>query len=104
MSETNLEKDSQDGIPEGLSPEEAERLRGFKQAHGFHPSPDPGLFKNGVLYSRAPGIEKAKEGLYQQFKLLFDQEDELTFLSREEEDRQEILVEGVLPEPQILDG
>ena len=103
MTEPIPEKKSQDEVPEGFSPEEGERLRGHQdKLTDFILHLIQAFLRTGYYTAEHPESKKAKEGLYQQFKTLFDQEDELTFLSREEQDQQEILVEGVLPEPQIL--
>jgi hypothetical protein len=58
--------------------------------------------RTGYYTSDHPESKKATEGLYQQFKNLFDHEDELSFLARDEGDQKEILVEGGLPLEQRL--
>src|SRR5512139_912638 len=103
MTEPTPEKKSQDEVPEGFSPEEAERLQRLQnKLTDFILHLIQAFLRTGYYTAEHPESKKAKEGLYQQFKTLFDQEDELTFLSREEQDQQEILVEGVLPETQVL--
>jgi succinate dehydrogenase flavin-adding protein (antitoxin of CptAB toxin-antitoxin module) len=58
--------------------------------------------RTGYYTPEHPESKRAKEGLYDRFKSLFVHEDELTFLVREDQERQEIWVEGILPEPQRL--
>ena len=60
------------------------------------------FLRTGYYTPDHPESKRAKEGLYQQFKSLFEEEDELAFLVREEQQKQEILVEGILPEAQKL--
>ena len=103
MSETTQEKKSREGIPEGLSPEEVERLQRLQsRLTDFVLHLIQAFLRTGYYTPEHPESKKAKGGLYQQFKILFEHEDELTFLVRDEQERQEILVEGVLPEPQRL--
>jgi len=102
-SNPTFSKKKPDGIPEGLSPEELERLQKLQsQLTQFILHLIQAFLRTGYYTSEHPESIKAKEGLYQQFKNLFKQEDELTFLVKEEEGRQNILVEGLLPEPQRL--
>jgi HEAT repeat protein len=92
-----------EGIPEGLSPDEVERLQKLQLKltdfvlHLIH-----AFLRTGYYTPDHPESKRAKEGLYQQFKSLFENEDELAFLVREEQQKQEILVEGMLPETQKL--
>ena len=103
MSEPILEKKGQDEIPEGIPPEEAERLQRLQnRLTDFILHLIQAFLRTGYYTAEHPESKRAKEGLYQWFKTLFDQEEELTFLSREEQDKQEIIVEGVLLEPQVL--
>jgi HEAT repeat protein len=103
MSELTVEKKSREGIPEGLPPEEVERLQRLQsKLTDFVLHLIQAFLRTGYYTPEHPESKKAKEGLYQQFKILFEQEDELTFLVRDDQERQEILVEGLLPEPQRL--
>ncbi len=91
------------GIPEGLSPEEVEHLQKLQaKLHDFVLHLIQAFLRTGYYTPDHPESKRAKEGLYQQFKNLFEHEDELTFLAREEQERQEVFVEGVLPEAQKL--
>ncbi|MBM4348793.1 MAG: HEAT repeat domain-containing protein [Deltaproteobacteria bacterium] len=97
-----LEKKSP-GIPEGLPPEEVERLQKLQiRLTDFVLHLIQAFLRTGYYTSDHPESKKAKEGLYQKFIELFDEEDELAFLVREEQGGQEIFVEGVLPEAQKL--
>jgi HEAT repeat protein len=90
-------------IPEGLPPEEVERLQKLQtRLTDFVLHLIQALLRTGYYTSDHPESKKAKEGLYQKFRSLFDEEDELAFLVREEQGAQEIFVEGVLPEAQKL--
>jgi HEAT repeat protein len=97
-----LEKKSP-GIPEGLPPEEVERLQKLQiKLTDFVLHLIQAFLRTGYYTSDHPESKKAKEGLYQKFRELFEEEDELAFLVREEQAGQEIFVEGVLPEAQKL--
>ncbi len=91
------------GIPEGLPPEEIERLQKLQvKLTDFVLHLIQAFLRTGYYTSDHPESKKAKEGLYQKFRGLFEEEDELTFLVREEQGGQEVFVEGVLPEAQKL--
>lgn len=91
------------GIPEGLPPEEVERLKKLQiKLTDFVLHLIQAFLRTGYYTSDHPESKKAKEGLYQKFRELFEEEDELAFLVREEQAGQEIFVEGVLPETQKL--
>jgi len=92
-----------DGIPENLSPEEIERLQHvqMKLTH-FLLHLIQAFLRTGYYTPEHPESARAKEGLYQQFKGLFEAEEEVTFLVREEQAHQEVWVEGLLPELQKL--
>lgn len=91
------------GIPEGLPPEEVERLQKLQiRLTDFVLHLIQAFLRTGYYTSDHPESKKAKEGLYQKFRDLFEEEDELAFLVREEQGGQEIFVEGVLPEAQKL--
>jgi HEAT repeat protein len=90
-------------IPEGLPPEEAERLQKLQvKLTDFVLHLIQAFLRTGYYTPDHPESKKAKEGLYQRFRELFEEEDELAFLVREEQGGQEIYVEGVLPEAQKL--
>lgn len=92
-----------DGIPEGLPPEEVERLQKLQaKLTNFLLHLIQAFLRTGYYTPDHPESARAKEGLYQQFNILFETEDELTFLLREEQEQKEILVEGLLPEAQKL--
>ena len=92
-----------EGIPEGLSPEEVEVLQKLQsQLVDFILRLIQAFLRTGYYTSEHPEAVKAREGLYLQFKSLFKLEEDLTFMVREEQEGQNILVEGVLPEPQRL--
>lgn len=92
-----------EGIPEGLPPEEVERLQRLQvKLTDFVLHLIQAFLRTGYYTPEHPESKKAKEGLYGQFKVLFEEGDELAFLVREEPDRYEIFVEGVLPEAQRL--
>jgi hypothetical protein len=92
-----------DGIPEGLPPEEVERLQKLQEKLiNFLLHLVQAFLRTGYYTPDHPESARAKEGLYQQFNILFEAEDELTFLVREEQEQKEILVEGLLPEAQKL--
>lgn len=97
------ERKGLEGIPEGLLPEEVKRLQQVQsKLTEFILHLIQAFLRTGYYTSDHPESKKAKEGLYQQFKDFFEQEDELSFLARDEEDQKEILVEGVLPVEQRL--
>ena len=92
-----------EGIPEGLPPEEVERLQKLHaKLTNFLLHLIQAFLKTGYYTPDHPESARAREGLYQQFNILFEAEDELTFLVREEQEQKEILVEGLLPEAQKL--
>jgi hypothetical protein len=92
-----------DGIPEGLPPEEVERLQKLHaKLTNFLLHLIQAFLRTGYYTPDHPESARAKEGLYQQFHILFEAEDELTFLVREEQEQKEVLVEGLLPEAQKL--
>ena len=92
-----------EGIPEGLPPEEVERLQKLQaKLTDFLLHLIQAFLRTGYYTPDHPESVRAKEGLFQQFKTLFEAEDELTFLVREEQEQKEILVEGLLPEAQRL--
>ncbi len=62
------------------------------------------FLRTGYYTPDHPEAQKAKAGLYEDFQSLFSQRDELTFLVREELEGKNILIEGVLPEVQDLNG
>ena len=102
-SETIYGKKAPAGIPEGLPPEEVERLQKLQaKLNNFVLHLIQAFLRTGYYTPEHPESKRAKEGLYQLFKDLFEGEDELTFLVREEQEKQEIFVEGVLPEAQKL--
>lgn len=91
------------GMPEGLPPEEVERLQKLQvKLTDFVLHLIQAFLRTGYYTSDHPESKKAKAGLYQRFNDLFEEEDELAFLVREEQGTQEIFVEGVLPEAQKL--
>ena len=97
------QKKGLEGIPEGLPPEEVERLQKLQsKLSNFILHLIQAFLRTGYYTPEHPESKRAKEGLYDQFKSLFDHENELTFLIREEQERQEIWVEGILPEAQRL--
>jgi hypothetical protein len=98
-----LTRKALDGIPEGLPPEEVERLQKLQtKLIDFLLHLIQAFLRTGYYTPEHPESARAKEGLYQQFRSLFEAEDELSFLVREEQEAKEILVEGLLPEPQRL--
>ncbi|MFA9613261.1 MAG: HEAT repeat domain-containing protein [Deltaproteobacteria bacterium] len=62
------------------------------------------FLRTGYYTPDHPESQKAKVGLYENFQSLFSQRDELTFLVREELEGKNILIEGILPEVQDLNG
>jgi predicted nucleic acid-binding OB-fold protein len=98
-----LTKRGLEGIPEGLPLEEVERLQKLQaKLNDFLLHLIQAFLRTGYYTPDHPESARAKEGLYQQFKTLFEVEDELSFLVREEQEQREILVEGLLPEAQRL--
>ncbi len=105
-SNTPEKKDDREGFPgvsEGLPSEECERLQKLQaKLSDFVLRLIQAFLRTGYYTPDHPESKKAKEGLSQLFRDLFEGDDELTFLLREEQGGQEILVEGVLPEAQKL--
>ena len=100
---TPILQKKQEGIPEGLPPGEVERLQKLQvKLTNFLLHLIQAFLKTGYYSTEHPESARAKEGLFQQFKTLFGEEEELTFLIREDQERKEILVEGILPEAQRL--
>ena len=98
-----LDKKTTGEIPEGLPPEEIERLQKLQsELADFVLHLIQSFLRTGYYTPDHPESKKAKEGLYQRFRELFEEEDELAFLVREEQGGQEVFVEGVLPEAQKL--
>jgi hypothetical protein len=98
-----LAKKGLEGVPEGLPPEEVQRLQKLQgKLTDFLLHLVQAFLRTGYYTPEHPESARAKEGLYQQFKILFESEDELSFLVREEQEQKEILVEGLLPEAQRL--
>jgi HEAT repeat protein len=92
-----------EGIPEGLPPEEVERLQKLQaRLTDFILHIVQAFLRTGYYTPDHPESIKAREGLYQQFKNLFEHEDELAFLARDDQDQKEVLIEGIFPEPQRL--
>jgi HEAT repeat protein len=92
-----------EGIPEGLPPEEVERLQKLQaRLTDFILHIVQAFLRTGYYTPDHPESIKAKEGLYQQFKSLFEHEDELAFLARDDQEQKEVLIEGILPESQRL--
>jgi HEAT repeat protein len=97
------ERKGPEGIPEGLPSEETKHIQQLQsKLTEFILHLIQAFLRTGYYTSDHPESKKAQEGLYQQFKNIFDHEDELSFLARDEEDQKEILVEGVLPLEQRL--
>lgn len=98
-----FEKKSLDAILKVLSPEEIEHLQRLQSTlTDFTLHLIQAFLRTGYYTSDHPESKKAKEGLYQKFKEVFEDEDELTFLIREEQEKKEIYVEGIMPEAQRL--
>ncbi len=96
-------KKGPDGIPEGIPPEELERLQKIQlKLTDFILHLIQAFLRTGYYTPEHPESKKAKEGLYKQFKDLFEAEDEVSFLVKEEPGGQEVFIEGLLPEPQRL--
>jgi HEAT repeat protein len=92
-----------EGIPEGLPPEEVERLQKLQsKLTDFILHIVQAFLRTGYYTPDHPESIKAKEGLYQQFKSLFEREDEIAFLARDDQEQKEVLIEGILPEAQRL--
>src|SRR5512139_3034867 len=90
-------------IPEGLPPEEVDRLQELQsKLSDFVLHLIQAFLRTGYYTPEHPESKRTKEGLYQRFRDLFEGEDELTFLIKVEEEKEEIFVEGVLPEAQKL--
>ncbi len=62
------------------------------------------FLRTGYYTPDHPQSKRAKEGLYEDFKGLFTQKDELTFLVRDDQQGKKILIEGVLPESYPLEA
>ena len=62
------------------------------------------FLRTGYYTPDHPQSKKAKIGLYEAFKNLFPQKDELTFLVRDDREGKKILMEGVLPDSQPLES
>jgi HEAT repeat protein len=96
-------KKGPEGILEGTSPEEADRLQKLQlQLTDFILHIIQAFLRTGYYTPDHPESIRAKEGLFQNFKSLFEREDELTFLARDEEEQKEVFIEGILPETQRL--
>jgi len=92
-----------EGIPEDLPPEEVERFQKLQaKLTNFLLHLIQAFLRTGYYTPEHPESARAKQGLFQQFKELFETEDELSFLVREEQEQREVLVEGILPEAQRL--
>ncbi len=102
-TDTPMLKKKWEGISEDLPPEEVERLQKLQiKLTDFLLHLIQAFLRTGYYTPDHPESVRAKEGLYQQFKGLFEAEDELSFLVREDLEQKEILVEGLLPEAQRL--
>lgn len=100
---TPITKKIPEGIPEGISPEELERLQKIQlKLTDFILHLIQAFLRTGYYTPDHPESKRAKEGLYRQFRDLFEGEDEISFLVKEEASGQEIFIEGLLPEPQRL--
>jgi HEAT repeat protein len=62
------------------------------------------FLRTGYYTPDHPQSKKAKIGLYEAFKNLFTQKDELTFLVRDDQEGKKVLMEGVLPESHPLES
>lgn len=90
-------------VPEGISPEEFERLQKIQlKLTDFILHLIQAFLRTGYYTPEHPESKRAKEGLYKQFTDLFETEDEISFLVKEESGTKEIFIEGLLPEPQKL--
>ena len=75
-----------EGIPEDLPPEELERLQKIHaKLAQFVLHLIQAFLRTGYYTPDHPESKKAKDGLYQLFRELFETEDELAFLVREEQ-------------------
>lgn len=90
-------------IAEGLPPKESE-LPPHRQSQlaDFILHLIQAFLRTGYYTPEHPESKRAKAGLYQQFRSCLDDKNELTFIAREEEERKEIFIEGIYPEPQKL--
>ncbi|MBW2340174.1 MAG: HEAT repeat domain-containing protein [Deltaproteobacteria bacterium] len=61
------------------------------------------FLRTGYYTPDHPQSKKARIGLYEDFKNLFTQKDELTFLVRDDEKEKKLLIEGVLAESHPLE-
>jgi hypothetical protein len=103
MNGAAIDKRNRDGIPEDLPTEEIERLQKLQsQLTDFILHLIQAFLRTGYYTPEHPESKRAQEGLYQQFRNLFEHEKELTFIVRDEQDGQNILVEGLMPEAQRL--
>ena len=103
MSDSLSDKKFREDLPEGLPPEEVERLQKLQsQLTDFILRLIQAFLRTGYYTPEHPESKKAQEGLCQQFKQLFEHEAELTFMVRDEEGGQDIFVEGLMPEAQKL--
>jgi hypothetical protein len=103
MSDPLTDKKVREESPEGLPPEEAERLQKLQaQLVDFILHLIQAFLRTGYYTPEHPESKKAQEGLYQQFKRLFEREEELTFLVRDDQEGRDIFVEGLMPEAQRL--
>src|SRR5512136_2715569 len=97
------QKKGLEGIPEGLPPEEVERLQKLQsKLADFVLHIIQAFLRTGYYTPDHPESKKAKEGLFQQFKSLFEHEEELTFMVRDDQEGRDIFVEGLTPEAQKL--
>ena len=93
MNDPTLDDGSQSEILEGPSPEENGRFPKLQtRLTDFILHLIQAFLRTGYYTAEHPESKKAKEGLYEEFVLLFKQEDELTFLLREDQEQQEIQV------------
>lgn len=100
---TSQTKKVLDNNPDGLSPEEIERIQSIQlKLTDFILHLIQAFLRTGYYTPDHPESKKAKDGLYQKFINLFDGEDEISFLVKEESHGQEIIIEGLLPESQKL--
>jgi hypothetical protein len=103
MSDPLSEKKGREDSLEGLPPEETERLQKLQaQLIDFILRLIQAFLRTGYYTPDHPESKKAQEGLYQQFKTLFEHEAELTFMVRDEQEGRDIFVEGLMPEAQKL--
>ena len=103
MSDPLTDKKVREDSPEGLPPEETERQQKLQgQLVDFILHLIQAFLRTGYYTPEHPESKKAQEGLYQQFKTLFEREEELTFLVRDDQESRDIFVEGLMPEAQRL--